>query len=55
MLKLKSELTLPSVGLTGFEAPLTEEENAIQGSSREYPIEKLLHDARAAQIEDGEN
>ncbi len=30
MLKLKSELTLPAVGLTGFEAPLSEEEAAIQ-------------------------
>jgi alkylation response protein AidB-like acyl-CoA dehydrogenase len=25
------------------------------GTSREYPIEKLFRDARAAQIEDGEN
>jgi len=30
MLKLKTELTLPAAGLTGFEVPLTEEERAIQ-------------------------
>ncbi len=30
MIALKSELTLPAVGLTGFEAPLSEEEAAIQ-------------------------
>lgn len=30
MLKLKTELTLPAVGLTGFETPLSEEETAIQ-------------------------
>lgn len=32
MLKLKKEMTLPAVGLTGFETPLTEEESAIQHS-----------------------
>lgn len=36
MLKLKSELTLPTVGLTGFESPLGEEEAAIQGVVHQF-------------------
>lgn len=36
MLKLKTELTLPAVGLTGFETPLTEEEAAIQGVVHQF-------------------
>lgn len=36
MLQLKTELTLPTVGLTGFEVPLTEEESAIQGVVHQF-------------------
>jgi len=36
MLKLKTELTLPAVGLTGFETPLSEEETAIQGVVHQF-------------------
>jgi acyl-CoA dehydrogenase len=36
MIKLKSALSLPSVGLTGFEAPLSEEEVAIQGAVHQF-------------------
>ena len=36
MMKLKSELTLPSVGLTGFETPLTEMEATIQESVHKF-------------------
>jgi alkylation response protein AidB-like acyl-CoA dehydrogenase len=36
MLTLKSELTLPAVGLTGFEVPLSEEEQAIQGAVHQF-------------------
>lgn len=36
MLTLKSELTLPDVGLTGFETPLSEEEAAIQGVVHQF-------------------
>ncbi|MCB1695829.1 MAG: acyl-CoA dehydrogenase family protein [Halioglobus sp.] len=36
MLKLKSELTLPTVGPTGFETPLSEEETAIQGIAHQF-------------------
>lgn len=35
MLQIK-ELTLPCVGLTGFETPLTEEETAIQGAVHQF-------------------
>ena len=34
MLKVKSQLTLPAVGLTGFETPMSEEETAVQGSAK---------------------
>ncbi len=36
MLTLKPALTLPSVGLTGFETPLTAEESAIQHSAHQF-------------------
>jgi hypothetical protein len=36
MLKLKTRMTLPAVGLTGFEAPLGEEEAAIQGVVQQF-------------------
>jgi acyl-CoA dehydrogenase len=41
MLTLKSTLTLPAVGLTGFEVPLTEEERAIQASVHQFAREVL--------------
>lgn len=41
MVKLKSSLSLPSVGLTGFEPPLTEEEAAIQVSLHRFAKEVL--------------
>ena len=41
MLKLKSELTLPAVGLTGFETPLGEEEAAIQAVVHQFAKEVL--------------
>ena len=57
MLKLKTRMTLPAVGLglslTVASFPLMM--SIAAGTSREYPIEKLLRDARSAQIEDGEN
>lgn len=36
MLTLKPELTLPAVGLTGFEVPLSEEERAIQATVHQF-------------------
>lgn len=36
MIKLKRELTLPSIGLTGFETPLTDIETAIQESVHKF-------------------
>lgn len=56
MLKLKSELTLPAVGLTGFETPLSEEEAAIQGVVHQFardvlrPIGQELDKMTAAQV-----
>ena len=41
MLKLKSELTLPAVGLTSFETPLGEEEAAIQAVVHQFAKEVL--------------
>lgn len=41
MLKLKSALTLPAVGLTGFETPLSEEEAAIQGVVHQFARDVL--------------
>ena len=41
MLTLKPELTLPAVGLTGFEAPLTAEEVAIQGAVHRFSKDVL--------------
>ena len=56
MLKLKSELTLPAVGLTGFETPLSEEEAAIQGVVHQFardvlrPIGRELDKMTAAEV-----
>ena len=56
MLKLKSELTLPAVGLTGFETPLSEEEAAIQGVVHQFardvlrPIGRELDKMSAAEV-----
>ena len=56
MLKLKSELTLPAVGLTGFETPLSEEETAIQGVVHQFardvlrPIGRELDKMSAAEV-----
>jgi acyl-CoA dehydrogenase len=36
MLTLKSELTLPAAGLTGFEVPLSDEERAIQDAVHQF-------------------
>ncbi len=36
MIKLKKELSLPAVGLTGFETPLSEEEGAIQALLHQF-------------------
>lgn len=36
MLKLKSELTLPAAGLTGFEPPLSDDERAIQDAVHQF-------------------
>ncbi|MCF5043742.1 acyl-CoA dehydrogenase, partial [Pseudomonas sp. PA-7-1E] len=41
MISLKSTLTLPAAGLTGFETPLTEEEAAIQASVHRFAKEVL--------------
>jgi acyl-CoA dehydrogenase len=40
-MQLKTQLTLPSVGLTGFETPLAEEEAAIQASVHRFAREVL--------------
>ena len=56
MLKLKSELSLPAVGLTGFETPLSEEETAIQGVVHQFardvlrPIGRELDKMTAAEV-----
>jgi alkylation response protein AidB-like acyl-CoA dehydrogenase len=56
MLKLKTEVTLPNVGLTGFETPLTEEEAAIQGVVHQFaknvlrPIGQELDRMSAADV-----
>lgn len=36
MLTLKSELSLPAAGLSGFEPPMSEEEQAIQGAAHHF-------------------
>ena len=36
MMKLKSKLTLPAVGLSGFEPPLSEEEAAVQAGLHRF-------------------
>lgn len=41
MLRLSTELKLPPVGLTGFETPLTEEEQAIQASVHRFAKDVL--------------
>jgi acyl-CoA dehydrogenase len=41
MIKLKSELTLPAVGLTGFELPMTEEEVAVQAGVHRFAKDVL--------------
>lgn len=40
-MQLKTQLTLPQVGLTGFETPLSEEETAIQASVHRFAREVL--------------
>src|SRR5258706_15636013 len=56
MLTLKSEITLPDVGLTGFEAPLGEDERAIQGTVHQFaknvlrPIGRELDKMSAADV-----
>jgi len=41
MIKLKSKLTLPAVGLSGFETPLSEEEAAVQAGLHRFAREVL--------------
>jgi len=41
MMKLKSKLTLPAAGLSGFETPLSEEEAAVQGVMHRFAREVL--------------
>lgn len=41
MISLKPELTLPAVGLSGFETPLTDEETAIQASIHRFARDVL--------------
>ena len=56
MLTLKPELTLPAVGLTGFETPLSEVESAIQDSVHQFaknvlrPIGQELDKMSAADV-----
>ncbi|MGB8422487.1 acyl-CoA dehydrogenase family protein [Paraburkholderia sp.] len=56
MLKLKQELTLPAVGLTGFETPLTEDETAIQDAVHHFaknvlrPVGQELDKMSAADV-----
>ncbi len=56
MLKLKTELQLPSVGLTGFEPPVTEIETSVQASVHRFskevlrPIGRELDRMEAAQV-----
>jgi len=40
-MQLKTRLTLPDVGLSGFETPLSEEEAAIQASVHRFAVETL--------------
>ncbi|NJD32406.1 MAG: acyl-CoA dehydrogenase [Gammaproteobacteria bacterium] len=41
MLKLKTQLTLPAVGLSGFETPLSEEEAAVQAGMHRFAKEVM--------------
>jgi alkylation response protein AidB-like acyl-CoA dehydrogenase len=41
MMKLKKELTLPAVGLSGFETPLSEEETAVQAGLHRFAREVM--------------
>ena len=41
MIKLKSQLTLPAAGLTGFEPPLSEEEAAVQAGVHRFARDVL--------------
>jgi len=41
MLKLKSELTLPAVGMSGFETPLSEDESATQAAVHRFAKDLL--------------
>jgi len=41
MLQLKSQLTLPSVGLSGFETPLSMEESAVQAGLHRFAKDVL--------------
>lgn len=50
MLTLKPELTLPAVGLTGFETPLSEEEGAVQASVHQFAKNVLRSKGDARQI-----
>lgn len=56
MLELKTELQLPSVGLTGFEPPITEIETSVQASVHRFakevlrPIGRELDRMEASQV-----
>jgi len=41
MIRLKSKVELPAVGLTGFETPLSEEERAIQDTVHRFARDVL--------------
>ena len=41
MMRLKSEVTLPAVGLSGFETPLSDEESAVQAGVHRFAKEVL--------------
>lgn len=41
MMKLQSEVTLPAAGLSGFEAPLSEEESAVQAAVHRFAREVM--------------
>jgi alkylation response protein AidB-like acyl-CoA dehydrogenase len=56
MMKLKSEVTLPSAGLSGFETPLSDEESAVQAGVHRFakemmrPLGAQLDTMTAAQV-----
>jgi len=41
MLKLKSKLTLPAAGLSGFEPPMSDEETAVQSGLHRFAKEVM--------------